>query len=264
MKQRVHFTDQYLLSPTHPVTVNLVGAGGTGSRVLTHLASLDSTLRALGHPGLQVTVWDPDHVTEANFGRQLFSASEIGLNKTACLVSRVNSFFGNGWRAVPGLFPETLKELGHSECANITLTCTDNIKSRLDMDKVLTGAAAGGGHYEYMRPVYWMDFGNTKTAGQVVMGTLTKPPQQPKSRKFEAVSSLKTITQTVEYSRVETKESGPSCSQAEALAKQDLFINSTLAVFGCDILWKLFRHGRIEHNGAFVNLDTMRVNPICV
>ena len=53
--KRVHYTDSYLLVPQHPVTVNLIGGGGTGSQVLTNLARLDVTLRALGHPGLFVT-----------------------------------------------------------------------------------------------------------------------------------------------------------------------------------------------------------------
>ena len=53
--KRVHYTYSYLLNPQHPVTVNLIGGGGTGSQVLTNLARLDVTLRALGHPGLFVT-----------------------------------------------------------------------------------------------------------------------------------------------------------------------------------------------------------------
>lgn len=45
--KRVHYIHNYLLNPQHPVTVNLIGAGGTGSQVLTNLARLDVTLRAL-------------------------------------------------------------------------------------------------------------------------------------------------------------------------------------------------------------------------
>lgn len=36
--KRVHYIDNYLLNPQHPVTVNLIGAGGTGSQVLTCLS----------------------------------------------------------------------------------------------------------------------------------------------------------------------------------------------------------------------------------
>lgn len=135
--KRVHYIDNYLIDPQHPVTVNLIGAGGTGSQVLTCLARLDVTLRALGHPGLSVTLYDPDIVSGTNIGRQLFSDSDIGLNKAKCLITRVNNFFGNDWKAEPRPYPSVLKEVKRDEIANITVTCTDNIKSRLDLWNVL-------------------------------------------------------------------------------------------------------------------------------
>ena len=72
----------------------------------------------------------------------------------------------------------------------------------------------------------------------------------------------KVITRFVRYSRVKEEDSGPSCSLAEALDRQDLFINSTLAQLGCNILWKMFRNGMIEHHGLYLNLEMMKVNPI--
>ena len=240
--KRVHYIDSYLINPQHPVTVNVIGAGGTGSQVLTCLARLDTALRGLGHPGLFVTVYDPDTVTEANIGRQLFSPSDTGLNKAQCLVTRVNNFFGNGWRAVPDIYPAILKDARRDNLANITIT----------------------EYRSYETPLYWMDFGNTQTSGQVVLGTVPKKIKQPVSRLYETVSSLKVITRMVKYTKGKEKDSGPSCSLAEALEKQDLFINSTLAQLGCNILWKMFRHGMIEHHGLYLNLETMRVNPIAV
>ena len=230
--KRVHYTDSYLMNPQHPVTVNIIGAGGTGSQVLTGMARLDVTLRALGHPGLFVTVYDPDIVTDANIGRQLFG-------------------------------PSVLKEVKRTEIANITITCTDNIKSRLDLWNVLAKVPSSS-YTDNNTPLYWMDFGNTKTAGQVVLGTVPKKIKQPVSTMSETVGSLKVITRFVKYARVKEVDSGPSCSLAEALEKQDLFINSTLAQLGCNILWKMFRHGMIEHHGLFLNLETMKVNPIGV
>ena len=135
--KRIHYIDNYLINPQHPVTVNLIGAGGTGSQVLTGLARLDVTLRALGHPGLFVTLYDPDIVTEANIGRQLFGYSDMGLNKAQCLITRINNFFGNDWKAVPNIFPTVLKNACRDNMANITITCTDNIKSRLDLWNIL-------------------------------------------------------------------------------------------------------------------------------
>lgn len=261
--KRVHYTDSYLMNPQHPVTVNLIGAGGTGSQVLTSLARLDVTLRALGHPGLFVTVYDPDIVTDANIGRQLFGPSDLGLNKAQCLVTRINHFFGNDWKAEARLFPRMLRDVRKDELANITVTCTDNIKSRLDLWEILKHLPPSG-YTDYSTPLYWLDFGNTQTTGQAVLGTIPRKIKQPKSEQFLTVESLKVITRFVKYARVKEEDSGPSCSLAEALEKQDLFINSTLAQLGCNILWKMFRNGMIEHHGVFLNLNTMKTNPISV
>lgn len=93
--KKIHYTDSYLLKPYHPVTIHVAGAGGTGSQVITNLARMNVALQALGHPGLHVTVFDPDIITEANIGRQLFSETELGQGKATAAVTRVNRFFRN-------------------------------------------------------------------------------------------------------------------------------------------------------------------------
>ena len=60
------------------VHVNVAGCGGNGCHVLMGLAQLQKALRGLGHPGLEVTAFDPDTVSEANLGRQLFTEEDIG------------------------------------------------------------------------------------------------------------------------------------------------------------------------------------------
>ena len=261
--KRVHYIDNYLIDPQHPVTVNLIGAGGTGSQVLTCLARLDVTLRALGHPGLSVTLYDPDIVSGTNIGRQLFSDSDIGLNKAKCLITRVNNFFGNDWKAEPRPYPSVLKEVKRDEIANITVTCTDNIKSRLDLWNVL-GKMPPASYTDNATPLYWMDFGNARTTGQVLIGNIRGKILQPVSNEYLPIPRMNVITEEVRYSTIKEKDSGPSCSLAEALQKQDLFINSILAQTGCDILWRMLREGRTFYRGAYLNLDTLRINPIPV
>jgi PRTRC system thiF family protein len=261
--KRVHFADNYLLNPSHPVTVNLIGGGGTGSQVLTCLARLDVTLRALGHPGLFVTLYDPDTVSETNIGRQLFSEADIGLNKAVCLISRVNNFFGNDWRAVPRHYPSEIRRTEQNDLANITITCTDSIRSRMTLWKIMKRVRKTSFH-DCDKPLYWMDFGNGQSSGQVLLGTVQEKIAQPKSKIYKTVESLKVITEYADYSKIKAEDSGPSCSLAEALEKQDLFINSTLAQIGCNILWKMFREGMIEFSGAYLNLKTLKVNPINV
>lgn len=103
--EKIHYTDNYLLKPYHPVTIHVAGAGGTGSQVITNLARMNVALQALGHPGLHVTVFDPDIITEANIGRQLFSETELGQGKATAAVTRVNRFFGTTWTAENCRYP---------------------------------------------------------------------------------------------------------------------------------------------------------------
>lgn len=262
--KKIHYTDNYLLRPYHPVTVFVIGAGGTGSQVITNLARMDIALRAFGHPGLHVTVFDPDTVSQANIGRQLFSETELGLNKAMAIVTRINRFFGHTWEAESNRYP--LSETRNKEqarLANIIITCTDNVRSRLDLWRFLKGHRETGTDNE-RTPLYWMDFGNTQTTGQVIIGTIRNKIRQPASEVCLPVPKMNVITEQVHYSTIKEEDSGSSCSLAEALEKQDLFINSTLAQIGCDILWKMFREGRTAYRGAYVNLNTLRVNPIPV
>jgi len=57
---------------------------------------------------------------------------------------------------------------------------------------------------------------------------------------------------------------GPSCSAAEALDRQEPFVNQTLAQHALALLTQLFRYGRIEHHGAFVNVAQNRVQPLVI
>lgn len=255
MRKKVHFTNSYLLNPQHRITINLIGAGGTGSQVLESLARIDSALIRLGHPGFYVTVYDADEVSEANIGRQLFSPSDIGINKAICLTTRTNRFYGLDWEAVPEMYAEK------SSIANITITCVDNVQSRLTIHQHLKHPLDTADIYQ--KPLYWLDFGNTQKTGQAILGTIT-PAKQPSKTEFDTIATLPTICEMFDLTQVKEHDSGPSCSLSEALRKQDLFINSTLAQLGCAILWKLFREGRIEHHGTFLNLQSMKNNPLVV
>lgn len=253
--KKIHFTANYLLNPQHCITVNLIGAGGTGSQVLEALARMDAALTRLGHPGLYVTVFDADEVSESNIGRQLFSPADIGLNKAVCLTTRINRFFGLDWQAIPEMYTDS------SPRANITISCVDNVKSRLTIHKHLKDVKHVSDIHE--KPLYWLDFGNTQKTGQVILGTVSKI-KQPQKTEFETLNELPTLCDMFDLMQVNEQDSGPSCSLAEALRKQDLFINSTLAQLGCALLWKLFREVKIEYHGVFLNLSTLKTNPIPV
>jgi len=247
-----HNTEPYLLNPTHKISVNLIGLGGTGSQVLTGLYRLNEALLGIGHPGIHVCAWDADIVTEANIGRQLFSPADIGFNKAVVLITRLNTFAGYCWEAKPVMFNKANAEAYH---ANITISCVDTVAARRTINKSFWRNLKQKNEPDQIE-YYWLDFGNMHKTGQCVLGTINcKEPINRLPTIFDLIPDLK---------KQKDKNNEPSCSLAQALGKQDLYINSTLAQFGLNLIWKLFREGGLKYHGVYLNLDSMSVNPIKV
>lgn len=263
-KEAVHYTHNDLIGATNPVTVNLIGAGGTGSNVLTALMKMNHSMLALNHAGLTVRLWDDDVVTEANIGRQCFAESEVGLPKAVALINRVNRWAGTNWKAEARRFQHSnLDELPEEGRSMIYLSCVDNVDARFDIAGIISQY---GKHYHHRNaPRYWMDFGNGRRSGQVILSTVGEL-KQPKSKQYETVGNLPFITD--EFGELlresEATDDTPSCSVAEALGKQDLFINSAVATLGCELLWDLFRKGMTPYRGFFLNLTDFRTQPLSV
>ncbi|MPL55034.1 hypothetical protein SDC9_00501 [bioreactor metagenome] len=263
IKSKVHFTDNALINPTNPVTVNLIGAGGTGSQVLTALARMNHALTELNHAGLFVRLWDDDVITEANLGRQLFAESELELYKSVALINSVNRFFGTNWKAETQKFEKNgLGKLKSNMKSEIYISCVDSVKSRFDIAEILNELKIDKGYYRNQCK-YWIDFGNSQFTGQVLLSTIGNI-KQPNSEKYETVENLPFITEEFgELLKIsEAEDNTPSCSLAEALEKQDLFINSSLAQMGSSLLWSLFSNGLIENRGFFLNLKNFHSKPI--
>ena len=263
-KTAVHFTDNYLLNPTNPISVNLIGAGGTGSKVLTALMEMNHSLMELGHAGLQVRLWDDDSITTANLGRQRFFESETGLYKSVTLINRINRCIGTNWKAETVKFEkDKFGRTPEKASAIITITCVDNVQARFGVAEILKEIS---NHRHYRdTPKYWLDFGNSRDTGQVLLSTIGTI-KQPNSERYQTVASLPFVTD--EFGELlkqsEQEDNTPSCSLAEALEHQDLFINSSLTQMGCSLLWNLFRRGMTEYKGFFHNLKDFRTHPIKV
>jgi PRTRC genetic system ThiF family protein len=273
-----HYVENYILNPTHRVGILLIGTGGTGSQVLNNLAKMNHALMQLGHPGLFVVAVDDDEVSPANLGRQIFAVSDVGQNKASVLVTRLNSYFGTDWECCAGRitasegWPESLDWF--AGYCNIVVTCVDTGKAREEIAEVVKNLVSSCdtreakplpfiGARETRGPSYWLDFGNSRTTGQIVLGTI-QPVRQPESQ-FETTDILPTILDLYpELAGQDSVDDTPSCSMREALAKQDLFVNSVMADLGMNLLWRLFRDGYLEVHGAFLNLADMISSPLRV
>lgn len=231
------------------VNVTLIGAGGNGSQMLYGLARLHFALTALGHPfGLHVDLFDDDVVSEANISRQLFSPSDLGQSKAITLVHRLNTFYGLNWFA----YPERLGSKRNSypedaETPHLLIGCVDSAASR----RII---------HDFVRKenCWWLDLGNSATSGQVVLGCFEE------SNENDAVVKPPVVTElypNLRDARIK-EDNAPSCSVQEALTKQDLFINQTVASFALHLLWQWFRKGELDHHGYFINLGLGLVSPL--
>lgn len=261
-KPAVHFVPNELLRPYNPVTINLIGAGGTGSQVLTALARMNHALIQLGHAGLFVRLFDDDTISSANLGRQLFTTAELGQYKSVALINRINRFFGTNWKAETIKFDNELAGSASLFASTITISCVDKAETRFQIAKLLSTFALD--YHGRSRSLYWMDYGNSRVSGQVVLSTLDTI-KQPASEQYNPVDSLPLVTEEFkDLLQAGEADETPSCSLAEALTKQDLFINSALANCGASLLWQLFREGALFYRGFFLNLQDFRTQPLKV
>ena len=227
------------------VRVMLVGCGGNGGQMLMGLASLDAALRAISSRSLDVTVVDDDIVSEANLARQPFYRCDVGHSKARTLTERVNLAHGLDWRAVHGRAPEAVG----FENIDFLISCVDSASARRKIgDAMREGRVA---------PAYWMDLGNRATDGQYVIGCPALASSGHHNR-------LPTVLELFPELTDEGLGDGdaPSCSVAEALERQSLFVNRVVASHALALLFDLIGRGSIRHAGAFINLAGGQAMPI--
>lgn len=251
----------------------VIGCGGNGAQMLTKLARLDHALRSCGHNGgIKVTAFDPDIVTTSNEGRQLFSPADVGHHKATLLITRLNAYYGLDWHARNEMFGGDAFGFEYQMPRHLLITCVDSAKSRRIIHTHIEDS--------YSKPFYWLDMGNMRDSGQVILG-------QPKNTIATATASqlganmnlnasallerneatrLPIVTEIFpELLNPKLKEDNePSCSLADALTKQSLFVNDMAVTLAAQLLDALLRGKEITHHGYFFDLASGRVNPLPV
>ncbi len=224
----------------HKVRVLVVGCGGNGSAIAAGLPYLHQALLAYGHPeGLHVTLLDADVISPTNCVRQPFSRSEIGLYKSVVLANRLNLFWDLNWQGIP----QRLNDTRRLDGVDIVIGCVDTRAARATIAKCAE---------DWSEVDYWLDLGNNADSGQFVLGE----PLNRRNRRHRL--RLRTVSELFpEVVQGELDGDGlPSCSAAEALDRQEPFVNPTLSNHALALLARLFRYGTISYHGAFVNLSS--------
>lgn len=110
-------------------------------------------------------------------------------------------------------------------------------------------------HSPACSPVLWLDTGNGAFDGQVVLGHW---------RARRADDWIPNVFQLYpELAGLDDQaQRAPSCSAAESLARQWLPMNRIVAGIAQNLLWMLFRQGRLDIHGAVINLASLSVHPL--
>lgn len=162
-------------------------------------------------------------------------------------MQRLNLFFSLDWRAVhsdwtPGCTEPRLQHI------DLLISCVDRARTRVAL------AHAGAA---FDPPLLWLDFGNGQFTGQCVLGHLGKGADDDRlhlPNVFDLYPELSDLDDS----------DAPSCSAAESVRSQDLFVNAVLAESGVSLLWKLLRHGSTNTHGVLIDVREPSVEPLWI
>lgn len=240
----------------HLREVVVVGLGGTGAQVARSVARLVYEMRRSGLHAPSVRFIDPDTIEEKNIGRQLFSYGDIGHNKAQVLAARFNAALGLEIAAVDQ--PVNAQKHFERYSTSLVIGTVDNDIARCELANI--------------QGALWLDCGNFKNAGQVILGNL--------GDRDTMVRHMKEKTDTYRYLphagllfpsllEPETVEMPPmtpvSCADLVALGEQALFVNDLMAAVAAQYLWRLLYRQPIHTFASFIDGDSLSVRslPIC-
>jgi len=240
-----HTPDPQLLE--RAIRILVVGCGGNGSAIISGLPYLHQALLAFGHPGgLAVTLIDPQAVTETNCVRQPFCRTDIGFPKAIVLAHRMNMFWGLNWQGLHS----TIQQLKKGSGVDFVIGCVDTRKARRAINNWVLSS----------RVLYWLDLGNNASSGQFILGQPNNSANRKRKNRLPTVAEL-----YPEILRTDEKaDDQPSCSAAEALTRQEPFINQILAYQALGMFTQLLRHGSVSYQGGFCNLRSGHLVPLPV
>lgn len=228
--------------------VALVGAGGTGSAMLNKLFQMNQLLTMLNMPTLNISVFDPDIVSQPNIGRQAFWQADLGLKKSDVLVSRFNAFGGTNMVSLPYAFEADELMNKHFD---LVVTCTDSVTLRQEL-----GEFADTYYTEDTdSPILWLDTGNGSHTGQCVLGTLVQGDDT-----LILPCVLELYPELLNMKETAT----PSCSTYEAVQKQSFGINESMAINGSTLIWQLLKEQSITRHGSQIDILSGYTTPIAI
>jgi PRTRC genetic system ThiF family protein len=250
-------------------TVNmvLVGCGGTGSWLAPTVVRVARLLREKFQTKTAVTFIDPDVVEPKNCYRQNFCEAEVGRNKAETLAFRYGLAWGMEVAAYPygveGInFLKVEKRYQSSAEVHVVIGCVDSGKARRDIGKHLVDHGREG-----LGPFFWLDCGNGKQSGQVMLGGFSyerHPRYQEHDKKpmfpmpgyctWSPWPQEQMPDLLEEDGAVKAPDENLSCADLALLDSQGLTINQAMAAQASDFLIRLLVTHNLNRYATFIDL----------
>ncbi len=223
----------FVLPPGQSIQIGLVGCGGTGSHLALSLARLCFHVREQGGPPVSLTCIDGDRVERKNVGRQWFAPHEIGKPKALVLADRLNAALGLSIVAVPAMATAGL--LGELQPAYNTIGIL--------VGAVDTSSGRRALHDALARSTWriWLDVGNERDWGKVLLGTTTDARQLHGALALGGICTALPAP-TLRYPHLLDDlpvQSQSDCATAAADGAQSLMVNQAMAAVAGQYLHQL-------------------------
>jgi len=252
-----------LIVPLSPrVRLVLVGCGGTGSWLAPAVARVARLLNEKFAKDVLVGFVDPDMVEVKNIYRQNFCKAEVGCGKAIALAARYGAAWGVNIIAFSQKFSySVVGDIGnyHYNDLTVLIGCVDNPAARRDMQGAIRNIQG---------TVFWLDCGNVKESGQVLIGR-NDPGEKIKTFPFpdkcawvplpsrqhkELVGKMTEGDDEPENGPVET--TGLSCAEIAMLDEQGLTINQAIASVAADYLVRLLLTQTLDKFQTYIDLNS--------
>ena len=229
-----HGTEQ---STRRDFTIVVAGVGGTGGYVVRDLSRfIFSIMKRTSNYNIRLVVIDPDKVEEKNLLRQNFLPSDLGKGKAEVIATRHSRAFGIQIEFIEAKASmDVLRRLADNSYM-ILVGCVDNHSARRDFHQYMTFMRDAG------RTCSWIDSGNERTSGQVVLGDTTRMP---------------VITALYPEILDATKDTKSEISCAERLMQdeQNIFVNLTAANHVLNFIRTVILNERTLIHGVAFNIS---------
>lgn len=223
----------------------IVGLGGTGGYVIRDLSRFAySILNRDDDYDIKIVCVDPDEVENKNLLRQNFMPTDLGKNKAEIMAARHSRAFGLEISSVNQLMTRaTLESLTsqYPDHVPVIIGCVDNNKARREIDKFVR---------KTRKECYWIDSGNERTTGQVIMGS---------SKGIPLVTDL--FPEVLEESADSVSQ--VSCAERLMQDEQNIFVNISAATHILNLCRQITLNEQSFVHGVKFNIQG-KVDTMCL